>query len=131
MAVHITDRSVALVHFTLSGLAGCQDWRPSGGELCDAGHHAVCERRLLVMSATLGKELGERLAALLEDDEGAAAPLLVSAGRQFPVKTTFLGSPGLPGESCPRFWSLTMTLHESHRAFLLVLVMRICPRTAA
>ena len=58
-------------------------------------------RRLLVMSATLGKDLGERLAALLADDEGNAAPLLVSAGRQFPVKTTYLGAPGLPGESCP------------------------------
>ena len=55
------------------------------------------------MSATLGKDLGERLAAMLgEADDGAApqpAPLLVSAGRQFPVKVTHLGSPGLPGEN--------------------------------
>ena len=55
------------------------------------------------MSATLGKDLGERLAALLGDnDDGAApqpAPLLVSAGRQFPVKVTHLGSAGLPGQS--------------------------------
>ena len=54
------------------------------------------------MSATLGKDLGERLVALLADDEGDAAPLLVSAGRQFPVKTTFLGAPGLPGDAVPQ-----------------------------
>jgi len=54
------------------------------------------------MSATLGRDLGERLAALLADDEGDTAPLLVSAGRQFPVKTTFLGAPGLPGDPMPQ-----------------------------
>ena len=73
-----------------------------------------CNRahRTVVMSATLGGGLGERVAALmpacpLDNDaaqqaadapEGspANAPLLVSQGRSFPVKTHFLGLPGAP-----------------------------------
>ena len=87
--------------------------------------------RLLVMSATLGGDLGERLAALLADEEGNAAGLLVSPGRQFPVKTTFLGAPGLPGDLLPR--------HATSRPMPLlvqlgaspVVARRLCQRKAA
>ena len=67
------------------------------------------DHRTVVMSATLGGGLGERVAALmpacpLDSDAHlvadtpaglpASAPLLVSQGRSFPVKTHYLGLPG-------------------------------------
>ncbi|KAK9845867.1 hypothetical protein WJX81_004581 [Elliptochloris bilobata] len=58
---------------------------------CQAGPRP--DLRVLVMSATLGGGLGERIAALLAPLP-AAAPLLVSKGRTFPVHTVYLGSPG-------------------------------------
>jgi len=50
--------------------------------------------RLLVMSATLG-EVGNRVAALLRDEDGPEVPIVISEGRSYPVETIYLGSPGL------------------------------------
>ena len=49
--------------------------------------------RVLVMSATLGGGLGERVADLLGQPH-SSAPLLVSEGRAFPVRTVYTGGPG-------------------------------------
>lgn len=49
--------------------------------------------RVLVMSATLGGGLGERVASLLGQPP-LPAPLLVSEGRMFPVRTVYTGGPG-------------------------------------
>ncbi len=53
--------------------------------------------RLLVMSATLGGGLGERVAALMARAHGEqtpTVPLVTSEGRSFPVRHVFLGEVG-------------------------------------
>lgn len=59
------------------------------------------------MSATLGGGLAERVAALMGSTEAGgqtagegppSAPLLVSQGRSFAVKTHYLGLPGAAAE---------------------------------
>lgn len=56
--------------------------------------------RVVVMSATLGGGLAERLSAMMGDGpggegNGGCCPVLTSQGRGFPVKTVYLGSPNM------------------------------------
>lgn len=61
------------------------------------------------MSATLGGGLGERVAGLLGQPPNPA-PLLVSEGRAFPVRTVYAGGPG----ASQRCVDLLMTMKGFH-----------------
>ena len=64
------------------------------------------------MSATLDGALGKRVAGLLGQLH-SPAPLLVSEGRAFPVRTVYTGGPGaghavagISGWHCYVFWCM-------------------------
>ena len=85
--------------------------------------HPASSPRLCVMSATLGRGLSARVAAMVGEAAGAGpVPVVTSEGRPFPVRVRYAGSPGQGRGDLERAVAAAVTevLRETGRGDVLV-----------